>query len=291
MTAGGLRPRRRDLAGLLLASGTVWAGAGCSRDPAVVPTSTQIPQDPLARLDPVRWDGRTAAEVLALPVSGDATTLDSWAQIGPEDAALDPARRALMDFLEAAYLSPASLSGLDPAAALEQVSAAAPEFWQGRLESMWEGGERHAYGFALAEGFAPVGRPALAMDWYREEREGNPVLLLGGTIAWTVLEEAGHGVGVIAYRLGIGADIAAGDEAGSTSSATLRVTVHGLDTCAVREADGLVVPALTDAQEHRAAQQATLDTVIASPRISREDLLDPKSAPLAGDGSTNAACG
>lgn len=281
--------RRRDL-GVLLSCGAVLLGAGCARGPAAVATADDVPRDPLAHLDEVRWDGRTAADVLALPIRGDAAELDSWEPLGDDDAVLDPTRTALIDFLETAYLSPEALAGLDPAAALELVSAAAPSYWREQLAEAWDDGERHVHGFALAPGFATIGRPALGMDWYRTELEGAPVLLLGGTIAWSVVDVDSHAVGVVAYRTGIVAHLDTGEDLGAATSATLRVTVHGLDTCGVREADGLVVPALADTAEHHAAQQETTDSVIASPRLTQEDLLDPGSPLLSGDDATNVLC-
>ncbi|APX33785.1 hypothetical protein BH708_14895 [Brachybacterium sp. P6-10-X1] len=277
--------RRRDLAGLLAASGTAAIAAGCSM--SRVPTSDQVPRDPLASLDEARWDGRTLADVLALPLTGEVSEFEAWTGLGPEDAAVDPVRQALTDFLAAAYLSPDALHGLDDAAARARIDGAAPTYWQDVLHQAWDSGERHLYAFTLAEGFATIGRPALAMDWFRGQREGTALLLLGGTLAWSVLETSTHAVGVIAYRVGVVADLAAD---GTASTATIRVTIHGLDGCALRDHGGLVVPALGKDAEHRQAQQATMDTVIAAPRIRREDLLDPESAALNGDDATNVLC-
>ncbi|MDN5686740.1 MAG: hypothetical protein L0G94_08680 [Brachybacterium sp.] len=278
--------RRRDLAGLLAASGTAALAAGCGR--SRVPTSDEVPRDPLATVDEARWDGRTLADVRALPVTGTAADLEAWADLGPDDGAVAPVRHALTDFLAGAYLSPDALQGLDDAAARAQITAATPSYWQDVLRQAWDGGERHLYAFTLAEGFATIGRPALAMDWFRGQRDGTALLLLGGTLAWSVLDTDTHAVGVIAYRLGVVADLRPD---GLASTATIRVTIHGLDGCGLREQGGLVVPALGDDAEHRAAQQATMDTVIAAPRIRREDLLDPASAALSGDDATNVICG
>lgn len=277
--------RRRDLAGLLAASGTAALAAGCGRNQ--VPTSEEVPRDPLASLDGARWDGRTLADVLALPLTGAAAELEAWADLGPDDAAVDPVRHALTDFLAAAYLSPDALHGLDDAAARAQIGAAAPTYWQDVLHQAWDDGERHLYAFTLAEGFATIGRPALAMDWFRGQRDGTALLLLGGTLAWSVLDTTTHAVGVIAYRAGVVADLRAD---GTASTATIRVTIHGLDGCGLREHDGLVVPALGQDTGHRAAQQATMDTVIAAPQIRREDLLDPDAAALSGNDATNVLC-
>ncbi|GAA1488658.1 hypothetical protein [Brachybacterium sacelli] len=284
MTSRRLLVRRRGLAGLA-ASGTALLAAGCG--PTGPATAEQVPRDPLASLDEARWDGRSLEDVLALPLAGDAAELETWADLGAEDAAVDPARRALTDFLAVAYLSPEALHGLDDAEARARIEAAAPAYWQDVLAEAWDGGARHLYAFALAEGFATVGRPALAMAWFRGQRDDTPLLLLGGTLAWSVLDTRTHAVGVIAYRLGVVADLAAD---GTASTATIRVTIHGLDGCAIQDRGGMVVPALGEEAEQRTAQQATMDTVIASPRVVREDLLDPDSTALAGDDATNVLC-
>ncbi|WP_193105059.1 hypothetical protein [Brachybacterium sp. FME24] len=293
MTPRRPRVRRRDLTGLLALSGTALLASGCNRDPGPVPTSSDIPRDPLAQLDEVRWDGRTAQDVLALPITDSADELNAWADLGTDDATLDPTRQALVTFLEASYLSPRVLSDLDAAETFTHVDASTPGYWHDLLQTAWDDGDRHLYAFALAEPFATVGRPALAMDWFRAERDSVPVLQLGGTIAWSVVDTQTHAVGVIAYQLGIVADIdlrgEAGD-AGSATSASIRVSIHGLDGCGLRDADGLVAPALTDTAEHRAAQQATMDSVIASPRIRPEDVLDLESAAFSANDATNILC-
>lgn len=293
MTPRRPQVRRRDLTGLLALSGTALLAAGCNRDPGPVPTSSDIPRDPLAQLDEVRWDGRSAQDVLALPITGSADELAAWADLGADDAVLDPTRQALVTFLEAAYLAPGVLRDLDASEVFTQVDASTPEYWHDLLRTAWDDGDRHLYAFALAESFATVGRPAIAMDWFRAERDGAPVLLLGGTIAWSVVDTQTHAVGVIAYRMGIVADIdvdRAAGEVGSATSASIRVSIHGLDGCGLRDADGLVVPALTDAEEHRAAQQATMETVISSPRIPQEDVLDLESAIFSANDATNILC-
>src|SRR5690625_6379731 len=74
--------------------------------------------------------------------------------------------------------------------------------------------------------------------------------MVGGTLAWSVLDTATRAVGVIAYRYGIVADLA---EDGALDQAQLRVTIHGVDGCESFE-EGLLVPALADTEPHRAAQ-------------------------------------
>ncbi|MFC7376116.1 hypothetical protein ACFQS2_02295 [Brachybacterium sp. GCM10030267] len=280
--------RRRDLTRLLAIPGAALAtqATACS-GPSPVPTSSDIARDPLAELDPENWDARTAEEVLALPVHTPDPAPSQWDELGTDDAALDPARAALVDFVREAYLSPSALRGLDDDAALEHIITATPEYWVEDLETAWNDGGRHFYAFSPAERYRTVGRPAIAADWFRGEREDLPVLMLGSTVAWTVLDTDSHAVGVIAYRLGIVATI---ESDGSASEATLRVTVHGLDGCATTDEGGLPVPALADSEEHQAAQKATMDNVIASPRIPRDALLDDHSALFEGRSSTNVVC-
>lgn len=280
------RLRRRELTSLLAVSGVVLLTSGCG-GPSPVPTSTDVPRDPLAQLDEAHWDARSAAELRALPVQGAAAELSAWADLREDDAFLDPARDLLGGFLEAAYLSPAVLRELDDQAAHDHISAACPDFWQDDLRAAWDGGDRAFYAVDLAEPYRTVGRPAIAADWFRAQRHETPVLALGTTIAWTVLDAETRAVGVIAYRLGIVADIG---EDGGVPTAGVRITVHGLDGCGIAEAEGLLVPALADDEKHRSVQEATVDGVIASPRIPLEELLDPASAVFEGDGLTHVTC-
>ena len=62
---------------------------------------------------------------------------------------------------------------------------------QEELEESWDAGTRYFYAVAFAEGFRSVGRPAIAVQWLRGESEdGGPTLMVGGTLAWTVLDTA-----------------------------------------------------------------------------------------------------
>lgn len=279
------RMRRRELTSLLAVSGGVLLAGGCG--PRPVPTSPEVARDPLAELDAAHWDARSAQELRALPVQGDGAELSAWADLGADDAVLDPARDLLAGFVEAAYLSPARLRELDDEGDHDHISARSPEFWRDSLREAWDRGERMFYAVDLAAPFRTVGRPAIASDWFRAEQDGAAVLALGATVAWTVLETDTRAVGVMAHRLGILADIG---EGGDLLGAGIRVTVHGLDGCGVEEAEGLLVPALGGDERHRSVQEATREQIIASPRIALEDLLDAESAVFAADDLTHLRC-
>jgi hypothetical protein len=276
---------RRALASLLAASGGAVLTAGCG--PSPVATSPEVARDPLAVLDPALWDARSAEELRALPVQGAAAELSTWSELGPEAAVLDPARDLLLGYLEAAYLAPAALRGLEDEESLERVSAAAPEFWRDSLRTAWDDGSRSFYALTLAAPFRPVGRPALSAGWFRTETDEGPALALGTTIAWTALETATRAVGVLAYRVGILLGLAPD---GSAVGGSLRVTVHGLDGCATAEQDGLLVPALAADERHRAVQRATRERVLGRPRIPLPELLDEESALFAADAETHLGC-
>lgn len=279
--------RRRDLAALLTASGGLLLGSACSRRTTPIPTSPDVDRDPLAELDRQLWPARSGAEMLEVPLEGDAPDSEAWSQLDADED-LHGARRQLVDFLTVAYLDPESLGALDNDAARARVAEVALPFWQEELDRSWDGGDRYFYAIAFAEGFRSVGRPAIAVQWLRGENEdGEPTLLVGGTLAWTVLDTTTRAVGVIAYRYGIAADLAAD---GSIDDARFRITIHGLDGCESFDGGGLLVPALADTESHRSAQEHTLQTVIASPQVGREDLEDPDSALLSGDETTNAMC-
>lgn len=278
--------RRRDLAALLTVSGGLLLGSACSPATAPVPTSPDIDRDPLADLDPQLWPARSAAEMLEVPLAEDLPDSEAWSQLGADDD-LQQARQQLVDFLSVAYLDPEPLSALDDDAAHARVAEAAPEFWQEELQESWDGGTRYFYAIAFAEGFRSVGRPAIAVQWLRGENEdGGPTLMVGGTLAWTVLDTGTRAVGVIAYRYGIVADLT---EDGALEQALLRVTIHGVDGCETFD-EGLLVPALADTEPHRAAQERTHEAIIASPQVSREDLVHPSSPLFSGDKTTNILC-
>lgn len=282
---GAARVRRRALLALLAVPGGAAAGCG---GPAPVPTSPEVSRDPLAVLDPRVWDARSAEELRALPVQGEARELPAWSGLGGEESVLDPARDQLVGFLETAYLGPEALRGLEDAQAREHVARATPEFWAESLQDAWDDGDRAFYALALAEPFRTVGRPAIAADWFRAEREDGPALALGATVAWTVIDAATRAVGVLAYRVGVVLDL--GPD-GSTAGGSLRLTLHGLDGCATAEQGGLLVPALADDDRHRAVQQATREQVLEDPRLPSADLLDEDSALFAGDEETHLRCG
>lgn len=278
--------RRRDLAALLTTSGGLLLGPACSPRIAPVPTSPDIDRDPLADLDPQLWPARSAAEMLEVPLAEGVPDSEAWSQLSTDDD-LQPARQQLVDFLSVAYLDPEPLSALDEEAAHARVAQAAPAFWQEELQEAWAGGTRYFYAIAFAAGFRSVGRPAIAVQWLRGETEdGGPTLMVGGTLAWSVLDTATRAVGVIAYRYGIVADLA---EDGALDQAQLRVTIHGVDGCESFE-EGLLAPALADTEPHRAAQERTHAAIIASPQVSRDDLVHSDSLVFSGDESTNILC-
>ena len=80
------------------------------------------------------------------------------------------------------------------------------------------------------------------------------------------------------------------DEGGAATAASIRGTLHGLDACGIAEHEGLLVPAVTDEESHRAVQEATWDEVLASPRIPLEQLLDEDSSAFSEDGTTFLPC-
>lgn len=278
--------RRRDLAALVTVSGGALLGSACSPPTAPVPTSPDIDRDPLADLDPQLWPARSGAEMLDLPIEGDDADAEAWSQLETDDA-LESTRQQLVDFLTTAYLEPEQLSGLDDPAARERVSAVTPSFWQEDLERAWDGGDRYFYAIAFAEPYRSVGRPAIAVQWLRGDEDGAPMLMVGGTIAWTVLETTTRAVGVVAYRYGI---VAALDTDGSMHGANFRITINGLDGCGTSEEGGVLVPALADSDSHRAAQERTREMIIGSPQVGREALVDTESELLQGDEDTNTSC-
>lgn len=280
------RPRRRALASLLAISGGALLTSGCG-GPAPVATSAEVARDPLAVLEPEKWDARSGEELRALPVQGASQELGTWAELGAEDSAVDAARDQLITYLTAAYLDPASLRGLSDEEALDHISRSTPEFWRDALREAWSNGNRSYYALDLAEPFRTVGLPAISADWFRTERDGGPALALGTTIAWTAIDTETRAVGVLAYRLGIVLDL---DADGGATGGSLRLSIHGLDGCGMAEHGGLLVPALAQDAQHRAVQEATQEQILGAPRIPLSHLLDEDSSTFAGEEETFLAC-
>lgn len=270
-------PRRRDLSALLAVGALSPALlAGCAG--RGVATAEDVPRDPLAErvvADPELWDSRSTADLLARPVTDG------------EGHDLSAAREELVRFVAAAYLSPEELRLLDDAATIEHLHGETPFYWQDQLIAAWERKERYFYAHSPAGGFRTVGSPAICSAWFRQETGATPLLLLGATIAYTLIETATRRVAVIAFRVGIRAEL---DPDGAISTASLRVTLHGMDLCTMGQGRGQTIPAIEDDPAHESARSKTARLVLDAPRISREDLTDDDSAILTGDETTNALC-
>lgn len=291
MTGRRVSLSRRDLARVLMGAGAGAAGygllAGCSRGPTRVPTSSEVPKDPLAALDPKTWNASSAADLLALPLAPEASEVETWKVEDLDPEAVEATRKSLVDLLEVAYLDPERLGSIPDADARAELEKVIPEFWQDDMATAWDMGDRHFYAVGLAAPHRVVGKPRIAADWYRVTVGTTPGLAFGGTVAWTVIEPSTRAVGVIAHRIGLRAVLA------STATPTggrFWVTVHGIDVCTTDKKDGLVVPAIADEDAHRSAQEATMQKVIGSPRIPRDVLEESEPTLFSGDETTNVLC-
>lgn len=283
--ARALLPRRR-LTATVLGIGLL-APAACSPGAQPVATDPELARDPLATVDQSAWDAREAGALTGLPIEGDLADFASWEEAGLDDSSVASTRQQLVDFLGAVYLSPSSFAGLSDAETRSRVDEVTPDFWKDDLAEAWDDGNRHFYAFALADPFAPVGAPRIAANWYRAEEGSVPQLMITGTFAHTVIDTSSREVGVVAQRFAMRVDLGAQGEA---VRGTHQVTLHGLDLCATGEAGGRHVPAISTARAHQAVQSATMDQVIASPRVPRTALDSGSEDARQGDRETVLFC-
>ncbi len=276
-------PRRRILLTALAASPALLA-VGCG--PSPVATSSQVPRDPLAELDPQVWNARTAEELRALPIQGAAVGLEGWQELGEDDSTLDDLRDEITTFVDTAYLSPARQQDLDPAEREALMLETVPQTLAEKVTSTWAERRGHFLSFALAPNFRTVGAPAIAAGWHRASDDGTPALVLAATIAHTVIDTTTRRVGVMAIQVGL---VAAMETDGSPAPGRLHVLLHGLDDCATDAANALLTPALEEAENHEAAQRATMAEVIEHPVIAPEDVLED-SGTFTADHRTYVEC-
>lgn len=281
------RPRRRDVSTALFASGSVLLGAaGCSgAEP--VPTSTDIPRDPLAEYTDPPWNARGVEDLLALPIAEADPDSAAWQDLELGDADLAGAREVIAEFLGTAHLDPRTLQDLGE---LDEIEAhlveRTPEFWQDGVTGMFTDATPYFAAVVLAPRFRTIGRPALAASWYRGSREETPTLALGATLAWSVIDAESHDVGVIAYRLGATALL---DSAGGIDNALMKTTIHGMDLCEMG-GDGWIIPAITDSPAHRTAQELTVSRVLESPEVELPRVDDEDAELTDRPGDTNRNC-
>lgn len=277
---------RRRLAAALVGAGALSLTA-CSRGPRPVATDPDLPRDPLATVDPAQWDARSADALLTLPVEGDLAEYSAWTDSGLDDSSVEGARQQLVDFLNAAYLSPASLKGLSDADAQQTISQSTPDFWKDDLAEGFDSGSRHFYAYVLADPYAEVGAPLICANWYRGQTGAVPQLLLGGTIARTVIDTGTRDVGVVALKFAMKMDL---DSEGKNTRGRFQVTVHGMDLCATGESKGLIVPAIGPEEASVAVQEVTMEQVVDSPRVPREAMDSTASEAMLGDEESVILC-
>lgn len=259
----------------------------CSSGPQPVATDPDLARDPLASTDPALWDVRSAADMVGLPIEGDLAEFEAWGDAALDDSSVASTRQQLVDFLGVAYLDPDGLADRRHGEVLAAIEELTPEFWKDNLAEAWSGGGRHFYAYTLNQPFADVSAPHIAANWYRAQQGDVPQLALTGTIARTVIDTESREVGVVAQRYGMKVDLGAQGEA---LRGSFQVTLHGIDLCATGEANGLHVPAISADAAHQAVQDATMDQVIASPRVSIEVMDSTSGELLPGDENTVLLC-
>ncbi|WP_058235234.1 hypothetical protein [Devriesea agamarum] len=273
------------------------ADPSLSSAPSRSGSATAIPQDPLAHLDPALWVEGTADNMRKLPVTPHPTPIPAPGTPSPtdpqhpglEDPALVSARDALTRFLSAAFLSPAQYMHKSWEDQRKLLIAYAPTTWAQELQSAWTQDNGYFFRTAFADAYAIVGSPRMCASWYVEST--NPAanrLIFGGVIAYTVLNPARTRAGIYAVR--VGASLPTSESAIGSSTKTMQAAVSGLDVCASKAHQGMVIPALADNPTDQRVQRLTMEHVINHPTVTPSDLDNRNSALNQGDPQTATFC-
>ena len=254
MTArrGDRRPRIRRRHLLRLTAPIVFGGF------AIGATACSAPRDPLADLDPAAWPVRSGDDLEA-----SAATMEGPARERAQDLARHVA---------AARLTPRALAGLDADATAEHLRDAAAPLWADPFEQALRSASRPHVATQFAGGIEPVGEPWAQPQWRLDEGRVH----LDCTVAHTVFDAATEATGVVALTLKLSALMDAANPAAGMESAAV---LHGVDLCAMRTSDGMIVPALEPARQRevlRWLQDASAD--------------GPAALETAGDGIGNRSC-
>lgn len=246
-------------------------------------------RDPLADLDRATWSVVDAPSMMARPLDRGDVDAAAWAAAGIDDASITATRQALTDFVVTAYLRAEARRETDDAADERAVLAATPEVWRDELDGAWSPSEREFYAAEFAPPYRTIGVPHATADWYLTERDGDRLVEVGGTIAYSVLDPTTGRTGIYAMHYGISAVPATGGAA-TPASALSQVSLHGMDTCRTDEAEGLLVPAIDGSDAAVAAQRATRSRIIEQPTVTREDLAAQEGGILQADPETAVLC-
>lgn len=263
-------------------------------DPASQGASTPTPstttaRDPLADLDRGTWSVVDGPTLMAVPIdTGDVDTA-AWAADGIDDAHITVTRQVLADFLVTAYFQAEALRKTDDAEDEQAVLAKTPAIWTSTLDEAWSPEEREFYATEFAPDYRVIGRPHATAAWYLTERDGNRLVEVGGTIAYSVLEPKTGRTGIFAMHYGISAVPATGEDP-TPAKAQSKVSLHGMDACRTDEAKGLLVPAIDGSPEADAAQSVTRTRIIEQPTVTRADLSAEEGGVLAADLDTVVFC-
>lgn len=246
-------------------------------------------RDPLADLDRATWSVVDAPSMMARPLDRGDVDATAWAAAGIDDASITATRQALTDFVVTAYLGAEARRETDDAADERAVLAATPEVWRDELDGAWSPSEREFYATEFAPPYRTIGVPHATADWYLTERDGDRLVEVGGTIAYSVLDPTTGRTGIYAMHYGISAVPGTGG-AVTPASALSRVSLHGMDTCRTDEAAGLLVPAIDGSDAAVTAQRTTRSRIIEQPTVTREDLATEEGGILQADPETAVLC-
>lgn len=276
-----------------VAASVLVAAALIACDDAAVPPSSSgratADRDPLADLDRATWSVIDTPTMMALPVDRGDVDVAAWAAAGIDDASITATRQALTDFVVGAYLQAEARRATDDAADESSVLAVTPEVWRAELDGAWSPDAREFYATEFAAPYRTIGVPHATAAWYLTERDGDRLVEVGGTIAYSVLDPTTGRTGIYAMHYGISAVPATGDAA-TPASALSQVSLHGTDICRTDQAGGLLVPAIDGSEAAAAVQRTTRSRIIEQPTVTREDLATKEFGILQADPETAVLC-
>lgn len=234
-------------------------------------TNPDVPRDPLGSLPADLYDGHDLQALLSAPLH-DERNQTVWNDAGVTDEDVDTAKRSLAAFFDASYLKTHEHADLSVDQWRETLLELVPSDWESDLVEAFEQRMAYFHTSALRPGLVHVGAPLVAADWFLGQEGGDPKLFVGGTVAWTVLNPTSNAVAATGLRFA--ADMTV-EESGVLGAGRLRVLALGLDMCATTSDDGRAMPALEQSESHQRVRDHVMTTYLRSPRVPREQILDP----------------
>lgn len=249
-----------------------------------------VAMNPIAELDPEVWNVTDYDGILGVAMIGGTDTPLQWEADGVDDETLQATREELARFVSGAFFKPDKYRKTDDAGDLAELITVVPSVWTDGVREQWADGQRRFWVMELAPEYRVIGTPRANIGWYRDDTTDVHRILLGGTIAYGVIDTRTGETGMVAVQVGITATPATTTNGTTPTEAVGTSVLSGVDWCATDEAGGLIVPAIGPSQEATDAQRMLGAAVIAKPEVNAYSVLHDRTGPLAGNTDTNVYC-